>query len=296
MNKARALTAVSIALLLLATDAAAQAGRRSSSAPVDRTVALNVTITRADGVSQPVLADQLSLFDDGIEQKIQSLTPDPTPARIALLVDNSATLRADVEKLAQAVREFIYEIYEGDQLMVVGYDERAEVLSDWTDAPPKIEEAIKLLRKRGEPYLFDAISAVLEQALRPLTGIRKRAIVLISDGLDRGSKTRFDDILAELQRQDITVYALQLPDRTGGAYRRDRPKPSEAIRQLVEGTGGRSFTFDDPKQAAAAICDELRRNRYVLAYSPLNVSYNAKRQLLIIPPEGVNVRYKAAQP
>ncbi|CDM66336.1 VWA domain-containing protein [Pyrinomonas methylaliphatogenes] len=299
MNRARAQKAVLIALLLFAApcgEALTQAGRRTSASSNERTIALNVTATRTDASSAPISADEISLFDDGIEQTIKSFSPDPTPARIVLLLDNSATLRTDIEKLGQAVREFIYEIYEGDQIMVVGYDERPEILADWTDAPAKIEEGIKLLRKRGEPHLFDAIAAVVDQALLPLTGIRKRAIVLISDGLDRGSKSRFNQILAELQREDITVYALQLPDRTGGAYRRDQPKPAEAIRLLTEGTGGRAFPFGEFKETAATICDELRRNRYVLAYSPTGVSYNSTRRLLLVAHEGINVRAKTMQP
>ena len=59
-----------------------------------------------------------------------------------------------------------------------------------------------------------------------MPGTRKTAVVIISDGLDRGSKVSFDLLLNELQGQNITVYGLQLPDRTGGAYRRDQPKPS----------------------------------------------------------------------
>ena len=120
--------------------------------------------------------------------------------------------------------------------------------------------------------------------------------MLVADGLDRGSKTHFDDVLAELQRQDITVYALQIPDRTGGALRRDRPKPAKVIQQLVEGTGGRILSVEEPREAAKAICDELRKNRYVLAYPPTSVPPYDTRRLLIVPNEGVNVRHKLKQP
>jgi len=56
---------------------------------------------------------------------IRNFTPDPSPARIVLLVDNSLTIRADVEKLERAAREFAYEIFEGDKLLIVGYDEES---------------------------------------------------------------------------------------------------------------------------------------------------------------------------
>jgi VWFA-related protein len=214
-----------------------------------------------------------------------------------LLVDNSKSLRTDVPKLQQVAREFIYEIYEGDQLLIVGYDEQAEIVADWTDNPKQVEASLNMIRKQGEPHLFDAITAVLDEALRPLAGgTRKRAIVLIGDGLDRGSKTKFKDVLAELQRQDIAVYALQIPDRTGGALRRDQPKPAKVVEQLAEGTGGRVLPLSEPRQAASAICDELRKHRYLLAYSPSTYSAYDARRLLVTGPTGIDFRYKSAQP
>jgi len=259
-------------------------------------VLLNIVAARVDSDS-PITARDISLFDGGMEQSVQSLTPDPGPARIVLLVDNSLSLRADVEKLQQAAREFAYEIFEGDQVLVVGYDQQPEIISDWTDDAKKIEAALPTFRKRGEPYLFDALSAVMSDAMRPYAGgNRKRVIVLVADGLDRGSKSQFKDILAELQKQDIAVYALQIPDRTGGALRRDKPKPAQVIQQLTEGTGGRILAVTEPRAAARAICDELRRNRYVLAYTPKIVPTYEARRLLVLPGEGISVRYKQKQP
>ncbi|MBA3247198.1 MAG: hypothetical protein H0T63_03840, partial [Pyrinomonadaceae bacterium] len=92
------------------------------------------------------------------------------------------------------------------------------------------------------------------------------------------------------------VYALQIPDRTGGAHRRDTPKPSEVVRQLAEGTGGRVLPLDDPSAAAKSICDELRKNRYLLAYTPSSVSYIDARRLLISGNHGITVRSKTIEP
>jgi VWFA-related protein len=284
---------------LLAELAAGQAGRRPDAASTtrERFVSLNIFAARADGSDDLVTAKDLALYDAGIEQTIQSFTPDPTPAHIVLLVDNSLGLRADVEKLQQATREFAYEIYEGDQVMVIGYDQNAEIISDWTDDAKKIEQALPTFRKRGDPYLFDALSAVLNDALVPFTGrSRKRAIVLVADGLDRGSKTHFEDLLRTLQAQDIAVYAMQIPDRTGGALRRDRLKPAQVIQKLVEGTGGRVLSVNEPREAAKAVCDELRKHRYVLSYTPASVPFFGTRRLLVLPNEGINVRHKLAHP
>ena len=196
--------------------------------------------------------------------------------------------------MEQAAREFAYEIYEGDKLLIVGYDEHAEIVSDWTDDAKSIESSLKLFRKKGQPFLFDAIRAVVEDALRPIQN-PKRIIVVISDGLDRGSKATFEQTLAELQSENIMVYAVQAVDRTRGAIRRDVPKPKVVIDKLAEGTGGQIFSIDEPQVAAKAICDELRQNRYVLSYVPSNAPFGQARSLLVVGNEGITVRSKSMQ-
>jgi Ca-activated chloride channel family protein len=257
-------------------------------------VMVNVVARRDNKQNNPITSKEVSVYDNGMEQSIRNFTPDPSPARIVLLVDNSLTIRADVEKLEQAAREFAYEIYEGDKLLIVGYDEQAEIVSDWTDDAKGIESSLKLFRKKGQPHLFDAIRAVVEEALRPLQN-QKRIVIVISDGLDRGSKATFEQTLAELQSENIMVYAVQAVDRTRGAIRRDVPKPKVVIDKLAEGTGGQIFSIEEPQVAAKAICDELRQNRYVLSYVPSSAPFGQARSLLVVGNEGITVRSKSMQ-
>jgi Ca-activated chloride channel family protein len=259
---------------------------------------LSVVATRDGSADTPIKLDNLALYENGIEQKIKNFTFDPSPARIVLLVDNSLTIRPEVEQLKAVTQEFAYEIFEGDQLFVIAYDEKPEIIQEWTDDAKKLETSLATFRKKGNPYLFDALNATVSDVLLPLMpGTRKTAIVLISDGLDRGSTTQFERILNELQNDNITVYALQIPDRTGGAYRRNQPKAMEVITQLTEGTGGRIFPFEESETAVKAICDELRKNRYLLSYSPTDSSsYDARRVFLIANDESIKVRTKNANP
>jgi VWFA-related protein len=291
----RPLAAVAI-VVLSCTNLWAQAGRRQTVSSTGATV-INVVASRDDGTKDVVQQKNIALYENGLEQTIKSWVPDPSPARIVLLVDNSLSIRADVDKLEQAAKEFAYEIFEGDKLLIVGYDENAEIVTDWTDDPKLIETTLKNFRKKGDPHLFDALTAVAEDGLRPLSAsVQKQVVVVISDGLDRGSNTKFETLLANLQRQNIAVYCVQLPDRTGGALRRDVPKPKAVIEQLAEGTGGRVFPITEASQAAKSICDELRKNRYLLSYWPSNASMLDARRLLVIGDEGITVRYKNSQP
>jgi Ca-activated chloride channel homolog len=278
---------------LVAVSIMAQSGTRPH-ANAAGGVSVGVVARRDDNRTAPVTSKEVSVYDNGVEQSIRNFTPDPSPARIVLLVDNSLSIRADVEKLEQAAREFAYEIFEGDKLLIVGYDEEAEIVSDWTDDAKAIEASLKLFRKKGQPHLFDAIRAVVDEALRPLPA-QKRIIIVISDGLDRGSKATFDQTLAELQAENIMVYAVQAVDRTRGAIRRDVPKPKVVIDKLAEGTGGQIFSIDEPGVAAKAICDELRKNRYTLSYVPSSAPFGQARALLVLGNQGITVRAKSMQ-
>jgi Ca-activated chloride channel homolog len=258
---------------------------------------ISVTANRSDSKTDPIRVENLFLYENAIEQKIKNFSLDPSPARIVLLVDNSQTLPTTVENMKKAAMEFAYEIFDGDQLFTIAYDEKAEIIQEWTDDAKKMEASLGTFRKKGNPHLFDAIDISLKEVLLPLMpGTRKTAVVIIGDGLDRGSKTSFDKVLGELQSHNVTVYALQIPDRTGGAFRRDQPKASAVITRLVEETGGRVFEFNEAQAGAKAICDELRKNRYLLSYTSANAASFDARKIFVMADEGINIRTKAVHP
>ncbi|MEP7213924.1 MAG: VWA domain-containing protein [Acidobacteriota bacterium] len=289
-----ALAAAMTAMLWL--PAAAQSRRSARNTDSDGSI-LSVTAWRVDNKPDPIKLENLFLYENGIEQKIKNLSFDPSPAKIVLLVDNSQTLPIETETLKKAAMEFAYEIFDGDQLFTLAYDEKAEIVQEWTDDAKKMEASLATFRKKGNPFLFDALDSTVREVLRPLMpGTRKTAIVVIGDGLDRGSTTHFDNILNTLQNENITVYYLQLPDRTSGAFRRDQPKAAQVVTQLTEGTGGKAFPLEEAQTAAKFICDELRKNRYLLSYSPVNTSTYDARRVFLVGDEGISLRTKNAQP
>lgn len=304
---------VLLGLLFLFDSGLAQSGRNPVSGR--RTTMVNVVVKRVDDPTKPpsllasvsseeaeaakvVPKSVLSLFDGGVQQQIEAFSPDPTPARIVVLMDNSATLQSDVQKLAAVPAAFSPEIYEGDKVMVIGYDLKPEIITEFTDEPKDLENTISLLRKSDTPKLFDALNVTLEDVLRPEVGFSKRIIVIVGDGLDRGSIIKFDEILAKLQNENITVYAIQIRDRTRGALRKDAPKPGEALEQLTAGTGGKLFKIDDDvKESVKQICDELKNDRYQLTYYPEGINPINKRRILISTTDPtVQMRYKGWHP
>ncbi len=283
-------------LSLMAMTGFAQSGHSNRSGGLDGEI-MSVTATRQGENKDPIRIEDLFLYENGQQQRIGNFSFDPSPARIVLLVDNSERLGVGVEKLQKAAMEFAYEIFDGDQIYVLAYDEKAEIVQEWTDDAKKLEASMATFRQKGNPYLFDALHDTLNVVLMPLIpGTRKTAVVVIGDGLDRGSTTSFEKVLDELQLQNVTVYALQVNDRTNGVYRRNSPKPAAVITQLTEGTGGLAFPIDSAQEAAKKICDELRKNRYLLSYFPVNTSSYDQRSVLLLGDDGISIRTKKAQP
>jgi VWFA-related protein len=298
---------------ILVSYAIAQSGRNVVSGR--RTTLLPVIVQRVEDPNKPksllngetkkeeenekiVPKQELELFDGGVLQKIEAFSPDPSPTRYVVLMDNSQTLQADVKKLSGIPAAFAPEIYEGDKVMVIGYDTKPEIINEFTDDPKQLQNTLSLLRKNDTPRLFDALNVVAEDVLRPEVGYSKRVIVIVGDGLDRESKIKFDELLSKLQDENITVYAIQVRDRTRGALRKDAPKPAEALKQLTAGTGGRIFPIDgDIKQSIKEICDEMRNDRYQLSYYPDGINPINKRLLLLSSSNAtLSLRYKGWHP
>jgi Ca-activated chloride channel family protein len=286
-----------LALLLAAYSIPAQSRHASKGDSATDGAVISVTAVRDDKKADPIKVEDLNLYENGVEQKIKNFAVDPSPSRIVILVDNSQTLQTSVEAMREAAMQFAYEIFDGDQIFTLAYDDKPEIIQEWTDNAKKMEASLATFRKKGNPFLFDSISLSIKEVLVPLIpGTRKTALVIISDGLDRGSRATFDTVLNDLQLHDIAVYSLQLPDRTGGAYRRDQPKATAIMQRLADETGGKVFEFGDAQNAAKAICDELRKNRYLLSYQPTNISSFDARRLFLIAGNGITVRTKSAQP
>ena len=128
---------------------------------------LSVTAWRTDKKTDPLKPENFFLYENGIEQKIKGFSYDPSPAKIVLLVDNSQTLPADVEKLKKATMEFAYEIFDGDQLFVVAYDEKPEIIQEWTDEPRKWKR--RCLRFARKAILtVRCLEATVNEILLPL--------------------------------------------------------------------------------------------------------------------------------
>jgi VWFA-related protein len=257
---------------------------------------LNVIVHAPEGTQ--VTKEDFDLYDGGTAQEIESFSRLDSGSRLILLVDSSSNLKAESGALKKAMEAIINELYQDDQMMVVGYNETAEIVEDMTADLSKLQLAPAKIIRKGSPSLFDALVAVTDAlSNQASTGIEKRAIILVSDGHDAESKTKFDDALRALQDANIVLYTIQVPDRTRGALVRDKPKPPAAIEALTVGTGGAIYPFEKAAEAAKIIADDLRKNWYRLVYSPSGINtLNMRRLLLMSHSPNIELRTKGSHP
>ena len=272
----------------------AQSGK--SALPGRRTETLNVIVHAPK--DKNVVKDDFDLYDSGIHQEVETFARIDAGSRIVLMVDSSISLKADANQLQSAVLAIINELFEDDEMMIVGYNEAAEIVEDMTPDLAKLQTAATKFDRKGFPGLYDALIAVSDAFTHQAkTGIEKRVIILISDGYDSSSKTKFDDSLYALQEGNIVLYAIQVKDRTRGALLRDKPKPPAALEQLTAGTGGTVYQIEEVDEAAKSIADDLRKNWYRLVYSPSGINpINNRRLLLMSHTHSVKLRTKGSHP
>ena len=288
---------LSLALLTIASVAIVGIGQSGKGTSAGRrSVTLNVIVHAPQG--KQVTKEDFDLYDGGAAQEIESFSHLDSGSRLVLLVDSSSNLKAEAVALQKAMEAIIDELYQDDQMMVVHYNESAEIIEDMTPDLAKLRATSAKLVRKGFPNLFDALVAVAD-ALSGLanSGVEKRAIILISDGYDSGSKTEFDAALRALQEGNIVLYTIQVPDRTRGALQRDKPKPPAALEHFTLGTGGAIYPIDKATEAAKTISDDMRKNWYRLIYTPSGIStLNMRRLLLMSHNQNIELRTKGSHP
>jgi Ca-activated chloride channel family protein len=168
-----------------------------------------------------------------------------------------------------------------DYVAVMAYDMRPEILSDFTNDRGKTQEALARLRIAGfsEANLFDALTDA-EERMKDIEG--RKAILLISSGIDTFSKLTFDKTRKILQNDAVPIYAIGLlqtaremadaSGRLGSMARMDFLQADNQMKTFAKETGGMAF-FPRFYGEFPAIYNEISqslRNQYSLAYNPSN--------------------------
>jgi VWFA-related protein len=189
------------------------------------------------------------------------------PLRLAILVDTSGSITDRFRFQQDAATSFIRGVIrEQDKAIVVAFDSSAELVADLTNDIGTLENAVHNLRPGGGTALYDAIYFACKERLmrdQPMYKFR-RAMVVISDGLDNASRYSRDQALETAQRADTVMYTIS----TNISH--VETEGDKVMRYFAEETGGNAFfPFEakDLDQSFENIANELR-HQYNLFYRP----------------------------
>ena len=258
---------------------------RSRQAVIFDMVRLNAVVTDADGVYAGGLgADDFQILEDGVEQPIQVFNVPDSPITFAVLVDGSVSMRSHLPTVRRSVRELLRALGPQDFVQIVQFSDRVAVLENFSARTDALDAAVERFSSSGRTAVLNAVYRALReievQARRERDESRRRAIVLLSDGVDSASLVSQDVVLSEARRSRASVYSVGLGQNISPSLSA-APRAlrgAQLLGELSRITGGRVIvpeSIDALQEAFAEVAEELRR-QYGLAYVSGNVSSDGK--------------------
>jgi Ca-activated chloride channel family protein len=296
-------------MTLIVTPAAQQERPRtdSASAPagpafraVVEIVSLNVTVLDAEQRYVTDLAPaNFRVLEDGVRQELTFFSRRQQPIALSLLLDSSASMEQHLPILQAAAGNFVRRLKTNDLAQVIDFDSTVEIRQPFTANQADLGRAIQQMTAGGSTSLYNAVYIALRelQKVRAVVEeeIRRQALIVFSDGEDTSSLMSFDELLDAAKRSETAIYTIAL--RGNDTQTKGFREAEFAMRQLAQGSGGRSFfpaKIDDLAGVYAQIADELA-SQYTLGYASLNTRRDGAWRRIAVAVDRPNVTARAKQ-
>jgi Ca-activated chloride channel family protein len=243
------------------------------------------------------------VFEDGVAQPIENFSREEVPISYGLAVDTSGSLRSQLQSVIDAGKTIINSNKSGDETFLVRFisSDKIETIQDFTANKEALMDGLdSFYVEGGQTAVIDAVYLSAEHVSEYRRGDgddrRRRALIVITDGEDRNSFYKQEQLFARLREEDVQIFVIGFVnelDKDAGLIRKSpRDKAVTLINKLATETGGRAFFPDsiaDLPQIANEIIRDLR-TQYVIAYNPTNKtqdgSYRAIRVAVDQPTNG----------
>jgi VWFA-related protein len=231
------------------------------------------------------------LFEDGKEQEIKYFTRETDlPLTIGLLVDVSGSQERLIDTEHRAASQFFRSVLRPKDLaFIISFGKDSELLQDSTNSPKLLEDGLQQLRlnvpvgglhpgpvptqqNQAGTVLWDAVYLAANERLKSEAG--RKVIVVITDGVDTGSRKTREQAIHEAQLADTVVYSVYYTDPGaygGGGFAFGGGGEGD-LKKMSDETGGRVLKVDRKNtldDLFKEIQDEMR-SQYAIAYSPSN--------------------------
>jgi len=228
-------------------------------------VLLDVSVLDEQGrYVRELTRDHFAVYEDGNPQTIELMDAALVPTTHTLLVDTSNSMSYRFDFVRRVARKMGSSMKPNDQMVVLPFASTLGPMTGPTTDLNTIAGAVESLQSKGGTAIADAIIATSER-LESLDG--RHIIVLITDGYDEQSQSRFDEAMEAVKRLHGTLYTIGINGAAGVSIR-----GREALKSLAVGTGGKAF-FPSRDEELPQVHDKVAADiasRYLLTYTPTN--------------------------
>ncbi|HEX8137594.1 MAG TPA: VWA domain-containing protein [Pyrinomonadaceae bacterium] len=268
---------------------------------------VNLSVRVIDRNNRPingVRQEDFKVYEDGVLQPIQFFSTEEVPISYGLAVDNSGSMRSQIDKVIEASKILVNTNKPGDETFLVRFidSEKIETLQDFTSDKERLYDGLdSMYIEGGQTAIVDAVYLAAERIAsykkgNDLNDRRRRALILVTDGEDRSSYYKLDQLFAKLREEDVQIFVIGFVnelDREGGIIRKSpKDKAVDLINRLAKETGGRAFfpnSLSELNDIARDISNDMR-TQYTISYSPTNSArdntYRQIRVAVATPPGG----------
>jgi VWFA-related protein len=253
-------------------------------------VEVHVNVT--DEHDRPVgnlMKTNFRLIEDRVPQEISVFKHEDIPVSLGLVIDNSRSIEPRKQRLDAAALSFVRKSNPEDETFIVHFDDEVRLSQDYTHSIAELEKTLAATSPFGQTAIYDALILALDHMEKAKH--TKRAILLITDGVDNSSKHTLMDAVNATKRARVAVYIVGLLSASGGL------KAEDSLLAIAEASGGRAFFPANVEQAQLSMERVARdlREQYTLGYFPTNpnrVGAWRSVRVEIIPPANFPPRGK----
>ena len=220
-----------------------------------------------DNGDRPIMdlqKEDFHLFEDAVEQKIESFSMDQAPVSLGIVFDSSGSMKNKIDKSFKAVDQFLKTSLPGDEFFLVQFSDTPVLRVGFTPDVEEIMSSVSSIRPQGWTALLDAICLSVHQMKSAKNS--RRALLILSDGGDNNSRYSDTEIINLLREADVRVYAIGLFDN------------ARFLKKAAEDTGGHMIvihSLNDLPGAVEKLSMQLR-SEYLLGYYPADGQNDGK--------------------
>jgi Ca-activated chloride channel homolog len=240
-------------------------------------VQLDVTVI--DQLNNPIFGldkNDFTVYEDKVKQQIESVNREEIPISFGIVIDTSGSMRNRLQTITDASVALIKQKRPEDEGFVVQFKAEPEIVQPFTTDDGDLQSALDELYTSGPTALLDAIIHSSDYASKNGKQ-RRKAIVVISDGLEKNSAVKEKEVIAAIKENEVQLYMIGFVEEgepTSPFVKTASQKAKDLLENLANDSGGRAFfpkSLSEIPAIAAQIAKGLR-TQYVVSYYPANTA------------------------